>query len=65
MSKTLAIIPLRKGSKSIKNKNKRRLLGRPLYQWVLVEAIFSEIDEIVIATDDEEIIKYVNIYQFF
>lgn len=60
MNKTLAVIPLRKGSKSIKNKNKRRLLGRPLYQWVLVEAIFSEIDEIVIATDDEEIIKYVN-----
>ena len=58
--KKIAIIPLRKGSKSIKNKNKKRMLGRPLFSWVLGEAIFSNLDEIYIFTDDEEIIEYVS-----
>ena len=58
--KKIAIIPLRKGSKSIKNKNKKRMLGRPLFSWVLGEAIFSNLDEIYIFTDDEEIIDYVS-----
>ncbi|QEC78072.1 acylneuraminate cytidylyltransferase [Mucilaginibacter ginsenosidivorax] len=57
--KTVAILPLRKGSKSIKNKNKKKLLGRPLYQWILGEAIHSNIDEIYVFTDDEEIIERV------
>lgn len=58
--KKIAIIPLRKGSKSIKNKNKKRMLGRPLFSWILGEAIFSNLDEIYIFTDDEEIIEYVD-----
>lgn len=58
--KKIAIIPLRKGSKSIKNKNKKRMLGRPLFSWVLGEAIFSNLDEIYIFTDDEEIIEYLD-----
>lgn len=55
----IGIIPLRKGSKGIPGKNKRKLLGRPLYQWVLNEAIFSMLDVIYIITDDHEIIKEV------
>ena len=40
MSNKIAIIPLRAGSKGIPNKNKKKMLGRPLYQWTLGEAIF-------------------------
>ncbi len=58
--KKIGFIPLRKGSKSIKGKNKRKLFGRPLYTWVLNEAMLSEIDEVYVYTDDEEIIHQVN-----
>lgn len=57
--KKVAIIPLRKGSKGIKNKNKRKMVGRPLFTWVLKEAIFSDLDEIYVFTDDEDIIAFV------
>lgn len=53
--RSVAIIPLRKGSKGIPNKNKKKLLGRPLYQWVLGEAIKSNLDEIYVFTDDADI----------
>lgn len=59
MKKT-AIIPLRKNSKGIPGKNKKKMVGRPLFSWVLTEAIFSELDEVYIFTDDQEIIDYVN-----
>jgi len=54
--KSVGIIPLRKGSKGIPGKNKKKLLGRPLYQWVLGEAIHSNLDEVYVFTDDETII---------
>jgi N-acylneuraminate cytidylyltransferase len=57
--KSVAIIPLRKGSKGIPGKNKMKILGRRLYQWSLGEAIFSKLDEVYIFTDDEEIIDQV------
>ncbi|WMJ73281.1 HAD hydrolase family protein [Cytophagaceae bacterium ABcell3] len=53
--KSVAIIPLRKGSKGIPGKNTKKLLGRSLYQWVLSEAIFSDLDEIYIFSDDPEL----------
>ena len=55
----MAIIPLRAGSKGIIGKNKSKILGRPLYQWVLGEAIFSDLDEIYVFTDDEDILQQV------
>ncbi|KAF2510813.1 acylneuraminate cytidylyltransferase [Flavobacterium zhairuonense] len=58
--KKIAIIPLRKGSKGIPGKNKKKLVGRPLFSWVLSEAIFSNLDEVFVFTDDVEIINYVN-----
>ncbi|MGY5354889.1 cytidylyltransferase domain-containing protein [Wenyingzhuangia sp. IMCC45467] len=58
-NKSIAIIPLRKGSKGIPGKNKMKILGRRLYQWCLGEAIFSNLDEIYVFTDDEEIIDQV------
>ena len=57
--KSIGFIPLRKNSKGIPGKNKKRILGRPLYQWVLGEAILSNLSEIFIYTDDDEIIKFV------
>lgn len=57
--KKIGFIPLRKGSKSILGKNKRKMVGRPLFTWVLKEAIFSNLDEIVVFTDDKEIISFV------
>lgn len=57
--KKVAIIPLRKGSKGIPGKNKKKLLGRALYQWTLGEAIFSDLDKIYVFTDDEEILSQI------
>ena len=57
--KKVAIIPLRAGSKGIPGKNKKKLLGRPLFSWTLGEAIFSNLDKIYIFTDDEDIIDFV------
>lgn len=57
--KKVAIIPIRKGSKGIPGKNKKKMLGRPLFSWVLGEAIFSDLDEVYIFTDDEEILAFI------
>lgn len=58
--KKIGFIPLRKGSKGIPNKNKRKMVGRPLFTWVLGEAIFSNLDEVFVYTDDESIIEFIN-----
>ncbi|WP_332871640.1 cytidylyltransferase domain-containing protein [Flavobacterium selenitireducens] len=55
----IGLIPLRKGSKGIPGKNKRKMVGRPLFSWVLAEAVFSDLDKVVVYTDDEEIIAYI------
>lgn len=57
--KKIAIIPLRKSSKGIPGKNKKKMVGRPLFSWVLTEAIFSDLDEVVVFTDDSEIIEFI------
>ncbi|MFV9550626.1 cytidylyltransferase domain-containing protein [Algibacter sp. PT7-4] len=57
--KQIGFIPLRKGSKGIPNKNKRKMVGRPLFTWVLGEAIFSNLDEVIVYTDDESIIDFI------
>lgn len=56
MDKHIAIIPLRKGSKGITGKNRKKLLGRPLYSWVLHEALESNLSKVYLYTDDQEII---------
>ena len=58
--KKIGFIPLRKGSKGISNKNKRKMVGRPLFTWVLGEAIFSDLDKIYVYTDDKTIIDFIN-----
>ncbi len=50
--KIIAFIPLRKGSKRIKNKNIKKIAGMPLYQHVTQKAIKSKnISKVVIASD--------------
>ncbi|NHM01127.1 acylneuraminate cytidylyltransferase [Flavobacterium difficile] len=57
--KKVAIIPLRKGSKGIPGKNKKKMLGRPLFSWVLGAAIFSDLDAVYVFTDDAEILAFI------
>ncbi|MBL7838821.1 MAG: acylneuraminate cytidylyltransferase [Cyclobacteriaceae bacterium] len=57
----IGIIPLRAGSKGIPQKNRKKLLGRPLFTWVLAEAIFSSLDVVYVFTDDAWIGEYVSI----
>lgn len=57
--KILAIIPARKGSKRLPDKNKKDLLGKPLIQWTIEQAKMSKlITRIVVDSDDEEILKF-------
>lgn len=56
MSKTLAIIPARAGSKRVPGKNTRVFLGKPLIQWTLEFACaYSGFDEVLISTDCQEV----------
>lgn len=56
MKKLLAVIPARGGSKGIPKKNIKKLLKRPLCDWVISSAIKSNLfDEIWVSTDDSEI----------
>ncbi len=56
MSKNVAIIPARGGSKRIPRKNIRNFLGKPIIQYSIEAALkCPHIDEVVVSTDDEEI----------
>ncbi|OBQ55391.1 acylneuraminate cytidylyltransferase [Tamlana sp. s12] len=57
--KKIGFIPLRKNSRGIPNKNKRKMVGRPLFTWVLGEAIFSNLDEVYVFTDDAWVINFI------
>lgn len=54
--KTVALIPLRGGSKSIPKKNIRPIGGRPLCAWTLQAAAdCAHIDAVYVSTDSDEI----------
>ena len=56
--KIIALIPARSGSKRIKNKNVKKLLGVPLINWTIRSALKTkQISKIFISTDDEKIIN--------
>lgn len=57
--KKIGFIPLRKNSKGIFGKNKRKMVGRPLFTWVLGEAIHSSLDIVYVYTDDDSIINFI------
>lgn len=53
--KIIAIIPARSGSKGLKDKNIKELLGKPLIAYTIEAAINSKIfDEIIVSTDSEK-----------
>ena len=51
----IAIVPIRAGSKGIPNKNVKLLGGKPLVWWVLNSLNNSNVDQIIVATDEEYI----------
>ena len=53
----LAIIPARKNSKGIRFKNKKLLMGKPLIAYTIEAAIESGIVDILVASDDDEILR--------
>ena len=54
--KWVALMPLRAGSKSIRDKNIRLIAGRPLFSWSLGEAVASGVfDDIYVASDSERV----------
>jgi len=55
ISSSLAIIPARGGSKSIKNKNIKLFNGKPLIAWTIEQAITSNISRVVVTTDCDNI----------
>lgn len=59
MPEYLAIIPARKGSKRLPNKNLLELGGIPLIGWTIRAALGSQfISEIVVTSDSDEVLNY-------
>ena len=55
VSNTIAVIPVRKGSKRVKRKNLRNFQGRSLLEWSISAALKTpEISHVIVSTDDEE-----------
>jgi len=57
----LGVIPARGGS-SLKGKNIRLLCGKPLIHWIIDAALHSNIDHLVVSTDDDEIADFADSY---
>lgn len=55
----LTIIPMRSGSKRVKDKNIRTLAGEPLFYWTLKSAQESQLDQhLIVSTDSKEYQKF-------
>lgn len=60
---SLAIIPARKGSTRLQNKNIKNICGKPLIAWTIESARNSKIfEKIIVSTDDEKIAKISSSY---
>tara|TARA_Y100000590_G_scaffold32040_1_gene35418 strand:+ start:4301 stop:4975 length:675 start_codon:yes stop_codon:yes gene_type:complete len=57
-------IPARKNSKSIKNKNRFKINGKPLIEYTLKQAFLSKVKLKFIISDDEKIKKISKKYKF-
>ncbi len=63
MTKILAIIPARGGSKGIPNKNIADLAGKPLIGWTIANAKSSlSIDRVIVTTDSQAIANVASYY---
>lgn len=57
------VIPVRGGSKGIANKNKINFAGRPLLAWSVLQAAAStQVTEIVVTSDDDELLAIARHY---
>ncbi|MHA7646445.1 acylneuraminate cytidylyltransferase family protein [Nitrosopumilus sp. S4] len=54
----LGIIPARGGSKGIPQKNLRKILGKPMLQYSFDAAKKSQINKILVSTDDKKIAQF-------
>lgn len=58
MTRNIAIIPARGGSKRIPKKNIKDFLGKPLIAYSILTAIKSKLfEKVIVSTDDEDIAK--------
>lgn len=58
MTRVVAIIPARKGSKGLPQKNLARLCGKPLVAWSIEQARHSRtIDQVWVSSDSDEILE--------
>ena len=57
------IILIRSGSKSIKNKNIRKINGKPLVYWILNALQNSKVSKIILSTDSDKYIEIVNSFK--
>ena len=54
--KIFALIPLRKGSTRLKNKNFKKINGKPLYRYVTEQSLKCNlIDKVFISTDSDQV----------
>jgi N-acylneuraminate cytidylyltransferase len=54
----IAFVPIRKGSKGIKNKNRKILNNKPLFHYSLITLLNVKlIDKVILATNDDELIS--------
>ena len=66
MNKITAFIPARRGSKGIPGKNIKEFAGKPLLVHSIEYALnCSQIDEVVVSTDDDKIIKILGFKDIF
>jgi len=56
--RVLGIIPARGGSKGVPRKNLRKLNGIPLIKYTIDAALNSNLTEVVVSTEDEEIANF-------
>ncbi|MBW9220106.1 acylneuraminate cytidylyltransferase family protein [Methanothermococcus sp. SCGC AD-155-N22] len=64
--KILAVIPARGGSKGVPRKNIRLLNGKPLIYYQIKNALESKyIDDMVVTSDDEDILDYASNYKVY
>ena len=64
MKKNIAFIPIRSGSKGIKDKNIKEFNGKPLCYWTIKSAAESKlVDEVYVSTDSKKIIDIVESFE--
>lgn len=61
-AKTAAIIPARYGSTRFPGKVLAPLMGKPIIQWVYERAAASEVDEVLVAADDQRVVDAVQAF---